>query len=139
MRLKLLVVAVLVLSAVAPAARAQATMPYRRPVEPPGGSYVRVNLPFSGTQSLGRLGRIGVQLETTVNVPDGGEVLAGGYGSVREGRNEFGAPGVGKIPLLNRGVNNVGYGRSIRKSTVSVRARIIRMAEEEERQTGVRP
>src|SRR5438270_2841464 len=70
MRLNLPVFAVLVLSAAAPAARAQATMPYRRPVEPPGGSYVRVNLPFSGTQSLGRLGRVGVQLGRTVNVPD---------------------------------------------------------------------
>src|SRR5947207_12316200 len=126
MRLTLLAVSALLLVAVgAPCARAQASLPYRRPVEPASGSYARVNLSVSGSQSSGRLGRTALQLQTSVNVPDGGEVLAGGYSSAHEGRNEFGTPGLGKIPLLNRGLNNVGYGRSIRKSTVSVRVRII--------------
>jgi hypothetical protein len=73
----------------------------------------------------------------SVIVPDGGEALAASYTTQSEGRNEAGTPALGKIPYLNRAVNNVGYSRGGRKATVSVRARIIRMAEEEERQTGV--
>jgi hypothetical protein len=140
MRITLFALAPLLLAAlVASCARAQASVPYRRPVEPPSGSYARVDVSFSGSQSSGRLGRTSLQLQTSVNVPDGCDVLAGGYSSVHAGRNEFGTPGLGKTPILNRGTNNVGYGRSVRKSTVSVRVRVIRMAEEEERQTGVRP
>jgi hypothetical protein len=74
----------------------------------------------------------------SVLVPDGGEALIAGYSTVREGRNEFGAPGLGKTPYLDRGFRNVGAGRSVGRTTVSVRVRIIRLEEEEERQTGVR-
>jgi hypothetical protein len=80
-----------------------------------------------------------VRVNTSVVVPDGGEALLGGYSSLSEGRNEFGVPVLGKTPYLNRGFDNVGAGRSIRRSTVSVRVRVISLAEEEERQTGVRP
>jgi hypothetical protein len=73
-----------------------------------------------------------LQAQTSVSVPDGGTVRLGGYSTMRDGRNEFGAPGVGR-PL-----RNVGYGRSISGSTIAVKARIIILAEEEERQTGVR-
>jgi hypothetical protein len=72
-------------------------------------------------------------------VPDGGEALLAGYSTLSEGRNEFGAPGLGKVPYLDRGFRNVGVGRDIKRTTVSVRARIIILSEEEERQTGVRP
>jgi hypothetical protein len=80
-----------------------------------------------------------VRASTTVLVPDGGEALVAGYSTLREGRNEFGVPVLGKMPYVNRGVNNVGAGRSIGRTTVSVRVRVINLAEEEERQTGVRP
>jgi len=80
-----------------------------------------------------------VRVQTSVSVPDGGEALVAGYSSRSEGRNEFGVPGLGKVPYLDRGFRNVGAGTSIRRSTVSVRARIIILSEEEERQTGVRP
>jgi hypothetical protein len=76
---------------------------------------------------------------TSVVVPDGGEALVAGYSSVREGRNEFGVPVLGKVPYLDRGYRNVGAGHDVRRTTLSVRVRIINLAEEEERQTGVRP
>jgi hypothetical protein len=77
-------------------------------------------------------------VRTSVTVPDGGEALVAGYGRLSEGRNEFGAPGAGKVPYAGRGFNNVGSGRSVSRATVSVRVRVISLAEEEERQTGVR-
>jgi Flp pilus assembly secretin CpaC len=80
-----------------------------------------------------------VRASTSVTVPDGGEALVAGYSRVSEGRNEFGVPGVGKVPYLDRGFRNVGAGRDVRRTTLSVRVRIINLAEEEERQTGVRP
>jgi Flp pilus assembly secretin CpaC len=78
-----------------------------------------------------------VRANTTVSAPDGGEALVGGFRRYSEGRNEFGAPVLGKVPYLGRGVRNVGYGRDIRSTTQSVRVRVIILAEEEERQTGV--
>jgi type II secretory pathway component GspD/PulD (secretin) len=75
---------------------------------------------------------------TTVNVPDGGEVLAGGYSSYSEGRTEFGAPVLGKLPYAGRAFRNVGYGRTISSRSVTVGVRVIDLADEEERQTGIR-
>ena len=80
-----------------------------------------------------------IRLQTSVRVPDGGEALVGRYSRVSEGRNEFGTPVLGKLPGLNRALITVGAGRSIRNTSVSVQARVIRMADEEERQTGIRP
>jgi hypothetical protein len=77
-------------------------------------------------------------VRSSLTVPDRGEALLAGYGTVSEGRNEFGAPLLGKTPYLSRGFRNVGYGRDVRRTTVSVRARVIILEEEEERQTGVR-
>ena len=85
-------------------------------------------------------------LSVTVEVPgplrpllDGrGQVLLGGYSRVSEGRNEFGTPGLGKVPYLGRGLGNVGYGREVKTGQVIVGVRIINLYEEEERQTGVR-
>jgi hypothetical protein len=45
---------------------------------------------------------------------------------------------VGKLPLVGRGFRNIGYGRSVRSSRVTVGVRIISLREEEERQTGFR-
>ena len=80
-----------------------------------------------------------VGVQSSVLVPDGGEALVASYSSRSEGRNEFGVPVLGKVPYLDRGFRNLGAGTSIRRTTVSVRARVIILAEEEERQTGVRP
>lgn len=80
-----------------------------------------------------------VRAQTSVLVPDGGEALVAGTSSLSEGRNEFGVPVVGKAPYVNRAFNNVGSGRGVSRTTVSVRVRVINLAEEEERQTGVRP
>jgi hypothetical protein len=130
----------------APAARAQASIPYRRTIDyipsrpsEATGRYARVNVSAPVRQSAAPFGRPGTALglETTVNVPDGGAVLAGGYSSASDGRNEFGVPGAAGIP--GRALRNVGYGRRLRNTSVSVHARVIILAEEEERQTGVRP
>jgi hypothetical protein len=80
-----------------------------------------------------------IAASTSVTVPDGGEALVAGCSTMSEGRNEFGTPGLGKTPYLDRGFRNVGSGRSVSRTTLSVKVRIINLAEEEERQTGVRP
>jgi hypothetical protein len=85
------------------------------------------------------VGARAIQMQTTISVPDRGEALFGGYSFVSEGRNSFASPILSKSPYIGRGVGNVGYGRSMSRTTVSGRVRVIRLAEEEERQTGVRP
>jgi Flp pilus assembly secretin CpaC len=79
-----------------------------------------------------------ISIQSTVTVPDGGTASLGGYSSMSEGRSEYGAPLVGKLPLVGRGFRNIGYGRSVRSSRVTVGVRIISLREEEERQTGFR-
>jgi type II secretory pathway component GspD/PulD (secretin) len=79
-----------------------------------------------------------LSIQTSVAVPDRGSVTLGGYSRWSEGRNELGAPGLGKTPYLGRGSRNVGYGRDVQASRVVVGVRIIDLAEEEYRQTGVR-
>jgi Flp pilus assembly secretin CpaC len=80
---------------------------------------------------------IRMQAQTTVTVPDGGEALVARYSKVQEGRNENGTPLAGKLPYLGRAGRNSGYGRNTLNSSISVRARVIRLYEEEERQTGI--
>jgi Flp pilus assembly secretin CpaC len=79
-----------------------------------------------------------LSIQTSVTVPDRGSVTLGGYSRWSEGRNELGAPGLGKTPYLGRGSRNVGYGRDVQASRAVVGVRIIDLAEEEHRQTGVR-
>lgn len=81
--------------------------------------------------------RTSMRVGTTVSVPDRGEALVAGYSAYREGRNEFGAPILGKVPYVNRPFRNVGYGRDVIRQTISARVRIIDLREEEYRQTGV--
>jgi Flp pilus assembly secretin CpaC len=119
-----------VLVALALAQEARAQMPVRPPSGPLAIYYQRQAL------LAPRLMSIGVQ--TSVMVPDRGTALLGGYSRVSEGRNEYGVPGVGKVPYLGRGFRNVGYGRSIATGRVSVSVRIIDLREEEYRQTGYR-
>src|SRR5689334_6815762 len=56
---------------------------------------------------------LSMQAQTTVVVPDGGEALAARYGTYSEGRNEFGVPGLGKLPYAGRGFRNIGQGRTV--------------------------
>lgn len=79
-----------------------------------------------------------IVIRTTVAVPDGGSVNLGGASSLSGGRNEFGTPGLGRLPFAGRGFRNVGSGRQATSTRVNVRARIIDLREEEYRQTGVR-
>ena len=142
MRTTLSIFAVLLAASVlAPAGRAQASVPVRRPVENLSGSYARFSASLTYSQPFSNPTRssTSVQLQTSVLVPDRGEASLGGSSSLREGRNEFGTPLLGKTTGLNRGLGNVGSSRSTRSTRGSVRVRIIRLAEEEERQTGVGP
>ncbi|MSQ93525.1 MAG: hypothetical protein EXR98_03090 [Gemmataceae bacterium] len=69
---------------------------------------------------------------TTVNVPDGGTVLLGGFKFLAEERTEYGPPILSKIPYLSRLFRNVGWSRDGSTLIYLVTARVI-MVEEEER------
>ncbi len=69
---------------------------------------------------------------TTVNVPDGGTVLLGGFKFLAEERSEYGPPILSKIPYLSRLFRNVGWSRDGSTLIYLVTARVI-MVEEEER------
>ena len=94
-------------------------------------------LPIPFTQFLQQPKFNTVNVQTTVNVPDGGTVLLGGLKTLREGRNEFGPPILSKIPYLDRLFKNVGYGRETESLLLMVTPRVIINEEEETRQTGV--
>jgi hypothetical protein len=79
-----------------------------------------------------------INVATSVSVPDGGEATLGGYSRLSEGRTEYGAPGLGKLPYAGRAVRNTGYGRRAVYTRGSVRVRVIDLREEEYRQTGFR-
>jgi type II secretory pathway component GspD/PulD (secretin)/tetratricopeptide (TPR) repeat protein len=94
-------------------------------------------LPIPFTQYLQQPKFNTVNVQTTVNVPDGGTVLLGGLKTLREGRNEFGPPVLSKIPYINRLFKNVGYGRETESLLLMVTPRVIINEEEETKQTGV--
>jgi general secretion pathway protein D len=75
-------------------------------------------------------------VNTTVTVPDGGTVLMGGLKIMSEGRNEYGAPILSKIPYIDRLFRNTSFGRDNRSLMLMVTPRIIIQSEEEERATG---
>jgi hypothetical protein len=81
------------------------------------------------SSALARPSLTGLQIRSSVLVPDGGETLLGGISDSAEGRN---SRGIG--PLQNR-----SYGRQSSKTTASVRVWLIIFEEEEERQTGYSP
>jgi len=66
-----------------------------------------------------------INLQTTVNVPDGGTVLLGGLKTLAEGRNEFGPPVLSKIPYINRLFRNQAFGREAQSIMILVTPRII--------------
>lgn len=59
---------------------------------------------------------------TTVVVPDRGSTYMGGVQRAASGRNEFGAPMLGKLPYLGRAFKNTGIG--LDRSASSVRAHV---------------
>jgi hypothetical protein len=78
-------------------------------------------------------------IEKTVNVPDGGTVLMGGFKRQSESRNEFGPPILSKIPYINRLFKNVGYSRETETMLIMLTPRIIINEEDETRQAGCQP
>lgn len=69
--------------------------------------------------------------DTTVNVPDGGTVLLGGFKFLAEERTEYGPPILSKIPYLSRLFRNVGWSRDGSTLIYLVTARVIMLEEEE--------
>jgi hypothetical protein len=61
---------------------------------------------------------------TTVSVPDRGSVHMGGINRASTGRNEFGTPGLGKLPFLGRPFKSTAIGQQYGASNVSVSAYI---------------
>jgi general secretion pathway protein D len=79
------------------------------------------------------------QIQTTVNVPDGGTILLGGIKRLSEGRVERGTPILSKIPYLNRLFKNNAIGRETSTLMMTVSPRIIIPEEEEEKVVGSAP
>jgi type II secretory pathway component GspD/PulD (secretin) len=75
-------------------------------------------------------------VNTSVNVPDGGTIVMGGFKRLAEARNEAGPPILSKIPYVNRLFRNVSYGRSSEHLIMLVTPRIIITEEEMENQVG---
>jgi len=69
---------------------------------------------------------------TTVNVPDGGTVLLGGFKFLAEERSEYGPPVLSKIPYLSRLFRNVGWSRDGSTLIYLITARVIMVEEEEQ-------
>src|SRR5439155_13557138 len=88
----------------------------------------QIILPFSNKESM--------SVNTTVNVPDGGTAVVGGFTQSSEARNELGPPGLGKIPYLGRMFRNVGSGRQTSSTRLAVSVRIISLEEEERKLLG---
>lgn len=70
-------------------------------------------------------------VNTTVNVPDGGTIVMGGIKRLAEGRNESGVPMLSKIPYLKRLFQNTAIGRDSTSVMMVVTPRIIIQEEEE--------
>jgi type II secretory pathway component GspD/PulD (secretin) len=101
-------------------------------VDGPFGQQIQVGQPILFTTYVQQPTFNTIQLNTTVNVPDGGTVLLGGLKTMSEGRNEAGPPILSKIPYLDRLFRNVGWGRDARSIMILVTPRIIINEEEEQ-------
>jgi type II secretory pathway component GspD/PulD (secretin) len=77
-----------------------------------------------------------LSVQTSVNVPDGGTIVMGGFKRLAEGRNEAGPPVLSKIPYLNRLFRNVSYGRASEHLIMLVTPRIIITEEEMDKAVG---
>lgn len=80
-----------------------------------------------------------INVNTTVNVPDGGTVLLGGLKTLAEGRLEFGPPILSKIPYISRLFRNQNFGREAQSVMVMVTPRIIINEEIEQEILGTVP
>jgi hypothetical protein len=61
---------------------------------------------------------------STIVVPDQGATFLGGINRSSMGRNEFGVPGLGKLPFVNRLFNNRSIGQDMNSGNVWVTAKI---------------
>ena len=113
-----------------------ATIPIQLPLYPTLTDFANGQQPVVFTQYVSAPSVNTITVNTTVTVPDGGTVLMGGLKIMSEGRNEYGALILSKIPYLNRLFRNTSFGRDARSLMIMVTPRIIIQAEEEERQTG---
>lgn len=71
-------------------------------------------------------------VNTTVSVPDRGEILLGGINRASDQQTSRGLPVLGKLPGVGRPFNNRGIGSTRSASTMSARAYIIDHAEMDE-------
>lgn len=101
-----------------------------------GGPQVESGQPVMFTQYIQQPRTTNLSVQTEVRIPDGGTVVMGGLKRMAEARTEFGPPVLSKIPYINRLFKNVGYGRETESLLMMVTARIIVLAEEQERSTG---
>ncbi len=113
-----------------------ATIPLQLPLFPTLTDFTNGQQPVLFTEYLSAPSTNFVSVNTTVTVPDGGTVLMGGLKIMSEGRNEYGAPILSKIPYIDRLFRNTSYGRDSRSLMLMVTPRIIIQSEEEERETG---
>jgi type II secretory pathway component GspD/PulD (secretin) len=113
-----------------------AVIPVQLPLYPTLVDFNNGQQPVVFTQYISAPSVNTITVNTTVTVPDGGTVLMGGLKIMSEGRNEYGAPILSKIPYLNRLFKNTSFGRDARSLMIMVTPRIIIQAEEEERATG---
>lgn len=68
-------------------------------------------MPAPFMQFLPQAGFNGFAMQNSAMVPNGGRAIAGGFNQQMNFRNQFGVPGLGGIPFLNQGFNNVGFGQ----------------------------
>src|SRR5439155_7149586 len=114
-------------------------IPVPQLLEGPGNGNTAVGQPVIFQMFFQQPAFTTINLDTTVNVPDGGTVLLGGLKTMSEGRNEFGPPILSKIPYLNRLFRNQSYGRDAQSLMIMVTPRIIINEEEEALFTGESP
>jgi len=74
-----------------------------------------------------------IQINSAATVPTDGLASLGGFSSSMSARNEFGVPGLGKLPGTGRLFRNVAQGSELSTLRVGVSARVISMEEEERR------
>lgn len=74
-----------------------------------------------------------IRINSTAGVPSGGLASLGGFSNSMTARNEFGVPGLGKVPYGGRLFRNVAQGADQSSIRIGVSARVISLAEEEQR------
>jgi hypothetical protein len=101
-----------------------ALVPVVMPIVPKGANG-QDQKPVLFTQYLQQPAFDTLTLEKTLNIPDGGTVLMGGWKRSKEVRQGFAPPVLSKIPYVNRLFTNVGYGKETETVLLMVTPRII--------------